>query len=166
MARIVQNQLKQHVTQKLLPLYVLVGDEPLAQSECLDAIRQAARKAGADERSSFIVERNFNWQQINQFAQTLSLFSSFRILEIFIPSGKPGVDGGKALSELAANAIPETTTIIVLPSLEREAKNSAWFNALQNAATLIELKEIAPNQLPQWLSTRLAAQNQSTDAAS
>jgi len=166
MARIVQNQLKQHVTQKLLPLYVLVGDEPLAQSECLDAIRQAARKAGADERSSFIVERNFNWQQINQFAQTLSLFSSFRILEIFIPSGKPGVDGGKALSELAANAIPETTTIIVLSSLEREAKNSAWFNALQNAAVLIELKEIAPNQLPQWLSTRLAAQNQSTDAAS
>jgi len=145
---------------------VLIGDEPLAQSECLDAIRQAARKAGADERSSFIVERNFNWQQINQFAQTLSLFSSLRILEIFIPSGKPGVDGGKALTELAANAIPETTTIIVLSSLEREAKNSAWFNALQNAAVLIELKEIAPNQLPQWLSTRLAAQNQSTDAAS
>ena len=166
MARIEQNQLKQHLTQKLLPLYVLIGDEPLAQSECLDAIRQAARRAGADERSSFIVERNFNWQQINQFAQTLSLFSSLRILEIFIPSGKPGVDGGKALTELAANAIPETTTIIVLPSLEREAKNSAWFNALQNAATLIELKEIAPNQLPQWLSTRLAAQNQSTDAAS
>jgi len=145
---------------------VLIGDEPLAQSECLDAIRQAARRAGADERSSFIVERNFNWQQINQFAQTLSLFSSLRILEIFIPSGKPGVDGGKALTELAANAIPETTTIIVLSSLEREAKNSAWFNALQNAAVLIELKEIAPNQLPQWLSTRLAAQNQSTDAAS
>jgi len=166
MARIEQNQLKQHLTQKLLPLYVLIGDEPLAQSECLDAIRQAARKAGADERSSFIVERNFNWQQINQFAQTLSLFSSLRILEIFIPSGKPGVDGGKALTELAANAIPETTTIIVLSSLEREAKNSAWFNALQNAAVLIELKEIAPNQLPQWLSTRLAAQNQSTDAAS
>jgi len=166
MARIEQNQLKQHLTQKLLPLYVLIGDEPLAQSECLDAIRQAARRAGADERSSFIVERNFNWQQINQFAQTLSLFSSLRILEIFIPSGKPGVDGGKALTELAANAIPETTTIIVLSSLEREAKNSAWFNALQNAAVLIELKEIAPNQLPQWLSTRLAAQNQSTDAAS
>lgn len=166
MARIEQNQLKQHLTQKLLPLYVLIGDEPLAQSECLDAIRQAARHAGADERSSFIVERNFNWQQINQFAQTLSLFSSLRILEILIPSGKPGVDGGKALTELAANTIPDTTTIIVLPSLEREAKNSAWFNTLQNAAVLIELKEISPNQLPQWLSTRLAAQNQSTDAAS
>jgi DNA polymerase III subunit delta len=166
MARLEFNQLKQHLTQTLSPLYVLVGDEPLAQSECLDAIRQAARKAGADERSSFIVERNFNWQQIQQFSQSLSLFSAKRILEIAIPSGKPGVDGGKALTELAANLIPDTTTIVVLPALEREAKNSAWFAALQSTCTLIELKEIAPNQLPQWLSTRLAAQNQSTDAIS
>jgi DNA polymerase III subunit delta len=166
MARLEQNQLKQHLTQQLLPLYVLLGDEPLAQSECLDAIRQAARQAGADERSSFMVERNFNWQHIQQFGQAMSLFSSLRILEIHIPSGKPGVEGGKALTELAANAIPDCTTIIVLPALEREAKNSAWFSNLQQAATMIELKEIAPTQLPNWLAARLATQNQSTDAAS
>jgi DNA polymerase III subunit delta len=164
--RLAENQLNQQLQKNVAPLYVLVGDEPLAQSECLDAIRQAARKAGADERSSFIVERNFNWQQIQQFGQAMSLFSNLRILEIHIPSGKPGVDGGKALVELAANAIPDTTTIIVLPALEREAKNSAWFSALQNASTLIELNEIAPTQLPAWLSARLATQNQSADAAS
>lgn len=166
MARLDQNQLKQHLSSKLSPMYVLMGDEPLAQSECLDAIRLAARKAGADERNSFIVERNFNWQQIGQFSQSLSLFSSLRILEIHIPSGKPGIDGGKALSDLAANPIPDTTTIIVLPAMEREAKNSGWFNALQSACTLIELNEISPNQLPQWLKSRLAAQNQKTDEAS
>lgn len=160
------NQLKSHLIKTLAPLYVLVGDEPLAQSECLDSIRHAARKAGADERNSFIVERNFNWQQINQFAQALSLFSSLRILEIVIPSGKPGVDGGKALIELSANLIPDTTTIIILPTLERDAKNSAWFAALQKAAAVIELKEISPAQLPQWLSARLALQNQTTDAIS
>lgn len=163
--RLDSSQLKQHLTQNLSRLYVLVGDEPLAQSECLDALRLAARKAGADERTGFIVERNFNWQQIGQFAQALSLFSSQRILEIHIPNGKPGVDGGKALVELAANLIPDTTIIITLPELEREAKNSAWFNALQSACTLIELKEVIPSQLPQWLAARLKAQNQSTDAA-
>ncbi len=166
MARLEQNQLKQQLSKNLSPLYVLVGDEPLAQSECLDLIRQAARKAGADERSSFIVERNFNWQQIGQFSQSLSLFSSLRILEIHIPSGKPGVEGGKALSDLASNTIPDTTTVVVLPALEREAKNSAWFTALQSASTLIELKEIVPSQLPQWLADRLAQQNQSADTAS
>ena len=164
--RLDSSQLKQQLTQNLSPLYVLVGDEPLAQAECLDAIRSAARKAGADERTGFIVERYFNWQSITQYAQALSLFSSLRILEISIPSGKPGVDGGKALTELSQNLIPDTTTIVILPALEREAKNSAWFNALQNASTLIELKEIAPNQLPQWLAARLKLQNQSTDAIS
>lgn len=166
MVRLDSNQLKQHLLHNLSPLYVLLGDEPLAQSECLDAIRLAARKAGADERTSHIAERNFNWQQIQLFSQELSLFSSKRILEIYIPSGKPGVDGGKVLTTLAANLIPDTTIIIVLPSLEREAKNSAWFNALQSASTLIELKEVAPSQLPQWLAARLAQQNQSTEAAS
>jgi DNA polymerase-3 subunit delta len=163
--RLDSSQLKQHLTQSLSPLYVLVGDEPLAQSECLDAIRLAARKVGADERTGFIVERNFNWQQIGQFSQAMSLFSSQRILEIHIPNGKPGVEGGKALVELAVNLIPDTTIMITLPELEREAKNSAWFNALQTAGTVIELKEVAPSQLPQWLAARLKAQNQSTDVA-
>jgi DNA polymerase III subunit delta len=163
--RLDSSQLKQHLSNNLSPLYVLVGDEPLSQSECLDAIRLAARKAGADERSSYIVERSFNWQSIQQFGQAMSLFSSQRILEIHIPSGKPGVDGGKALVELAANLIPDTTIIITLPNLEREAKNSAWFNTLQNASTLIEIKEIVPNQLPTWLAGRLKLQNQSTDNA-
>ncbi len=161
-----QASLAQHLEKQIAPLYVLVGDEPLAQSECLDAIRHAARQAGADERSSFIVERNFNWQQIQQFGQAMSLFSSLRILEIHIPNGKPGVDGGKVLSELAKNAIPDTTTIVVLPTLERETKNSVWFGALQSAAVTIELNEIAPVALPQWIAKRLALQNQSADAAS
>jgi DNA polymerase III subunit delta len=167
--RLDSSQLKQHLSQnpaqKLSPLYVLVGDEPLAQSECLDVLRLAARKAGADERTGFTVERNFNWQQIGQFGQAMSLFSSQRILEIHIPNGKPGVEGSKALVELATNLIPDTTIIITLPDLERDAKNSTWFNALQNSSTLVELKEVAPSQLPQWLAARLKVQNQSTDAA-
>ena len=159
-------QLKQHLLKTLAPLYVLVGDEPLALSECLDNIRGAARKAGADERNSYILERNFKWQQINQFAQALSLFSALRILEIHIPNGKPGVEGGKALTELSANLIPDTTTIIVLPTLERDAKNSVWFGALQKVGVVIDLKEISPAQLPNWLAARLALQHQSTDAIS
>ena len=163
--RLEHSYLKSHLEKQLAPLYVLVGDEPLAHSECLDAIRLAARKAGADERTSFIVERNFNWQQIYQFSQAMSLFSSMRILEIHIPTGKPGLDGSKVLVEMAQNTIPETTSIVVLPSLERDAKNSVWFSALQRTAVVIELDEIAPSTLPQWITKRLAIQGQSADTA-
>ena len=164
--QLVQAQLQQHLNKTLSPIYVLMGDEPLGQSECLDAIRQAARKDGAEERTNFIIERNFNWQSIQQFGQALSLFASKRMLEISIPNGKPGVEGGKALAALAENIIPDTTTIIVLPPLGREVKKSIWFSKLQSAATVIELNDIAPTQLPQWIAKRLAQQNQSADNAS
>ncbi|MDE0926969.1 MAG: DNA polymerase III subunit delta [Methylophilaceae bacterium] len=164
--QLAQAQLQQHLNKTLSPIYVLMGDEPLGKSECLDAIRQAARKDGAEERTNFIIERNFNWQSIQQFGQALSLFASKRMLEISIPNGKPGVEGGKALAALAENIIPDTTTIIILPTLAREVKKSIWFSKLQSAATVIELNDIAPTQLPQWIAKRLAQQNQSADNAS
>lgn len=154
--------LKSHVQTNLQPLYVLVGDEPLAQRESLDVLRSAAKMHGFDERTGLIVERYFNWQQIQSFGQSISLFASRRLLEINIPSGKPGIEGGKALQLLASTAIPDTTVVIILPALERETKSSAWFMALEKAAVMIPLAEISPAQLPQWIAQRLSLQNQRT----
>ncbi|MEQ1768045.1 MAG: DNA polymerase III subunit delta [Methylotenera sp.] len=154
--------LEKHLSQGLKPLYVLVGDEPLAQRESLDAIRLAARTLGFDERTSLIVERYFNWQQIQSYGQSISLFASQRLLEINIPSGKPGVDGSKALQALATNAIPDTTVVIILPTLEREAKNSAWFSTLESNSVVITLNEVDANHLPKWIAERLALQGQHT----
>jgi len=161
--RIKPQELERHLAQGLAPLYVLMGDEPLAQRESLDAIRAAARAAGYDERTRLTVERNFNWQQVATFGQSISLFASRRILEIAVPSGKPGVDGGKALTALAEHAIPDTVTIVILPKLERDAKNSAWFAALENHGVSLALHEVAPSALPQWIANRLASQGQNTD---
>jgi DNA polymerase-3 subunit delta len=160
--RLAQAQLETHLKQGLQPLYVLVGDEPLAQRECLDAIRAAARSQGFDERNSLTVERNFNWQQIQNFGQSISLFSSRRLLELNIPSGKPGIEGSKALQALVAKALPDTTVVIILPTLERDAKNSAWFAALEAQSQTITLNEIDAANLPKWIANRLALQGQHT----
>jgi len=158
--RLAQAQLETHLKQGLQALYVLVGNEPLAQRECLDAIRLAAKAQGFDERTSLIVERNFNWQQIQNYGQSISLFSNRRLLELSIPSGKPGVEGGKALQALANKAMPDTTVVIILPALERDAKNSAWFNALESQAQTITLNEVEAANLPKWIANRLANQGQ------
>ena len=160
--RLPQAQLETHLGKGLQSLYALVGDEPLAQRESLDAIRIAARAQGFDERASLIVERNFNWQQIQNYGQSISLFSSRRLLEISIPSGKPGIEGGKALQALAKQTILDTTVVVILPALEREAKSSAWFTALENAAVTITLNEVDAANLPQWIAQRLAEQGQCT----
>lgn len=160
--RLTQAQLASHLPQGLQPIYVLVGSEPLAQRECLDALRAAANAQGFDERTSLIVERNFNWQQIQNFGQSISLFSSRRLLELNIPNGKPGVDGSKALQALATKPLPDTTIIIILPTLEREAKNSAWFAALEAHAQVLTINEVDAANLPAWIANRLAQHGQRT----
>lgn len=162
--RLSQAQLANHLKQALQPLYVLVGDEPLSQRESLDMLRYAAKAQGYDERTSLTVERHFNWQQLQSFGQSISLFASKRLLELHILSGKPGIDGGKALQALAKSPIPDTTVIIVLPTLEREAKNSAWFAALESHAQLIMLNEVSAAALPQWIAARLSSQGQRAPA--
>ncbi len=158
--RIPQALLEAHLKQGLQDIYLLVGDEPLAQRECLDAIRAAARNQGFDERASLTVERNFNWSQIQAYGQSISLFSSRRLLELNIPSGKPGIEGSKALQALVNKPLVDTTVVITLPSLERDAKNSAWFNALEANAQTITLHEIDAASLPKWIASRLALQDQ------
>jgi DNA polymerase III subunit delta len=160
------DQLNKHLSSAPIGLYVVVGDEPLAKTECLDQIRHFARHHGAEERSSFTVERQFNWQQITQFNQSSSLFSTKRILEIHIPNGKPGIEGAKALTALAEQPPLDTSTIITLPTLDRDAKNSSWYTSFIKHALVIELKEISIQQLPAWIAQRLAQQQQTTDDAS
>ena len=160
--RLATTQLASHLKQGLQALYVLVGDEPLAQRESLDAIRAAARAQGYDERNSLMVERYFNWQQIQSYGQAISLFASLRLLEINSPNGKPGIDGGKALQAIASKPIADTCVVIILPKLEREAKSSAWFTALEKQAVTIALDEVEATHLPKWIASRLALQGQKT----
>jgi DNA polymerase-3 subunit delta len=157
-------QLSQHLSSGLKPLYVLTGDEPLSQRECLDTIRAKARELGFDERTSLTSDRYFNWAQIAEFGQAMSLFASLRLLEINIPTGKPGLDGSKALQALASEALSDTVTVIILPAIDWRDAKSAWYSALQQNSVFIELREVGPAQLPQWIATRLALQKQSTDA--
>lgn len=156
-------QLEASLKKGLQPLYVLVGDEPLAQKECLDAIRLNVRQHGCDERTSYTVDRYFNWAQLAQFGQAMSLFSSQRLLEIHIPTGKPGVEGGKALSAIASTPIPDTTVVVVLPKPDRDTKGSVWLGNLEQACVCINLAEVSINALPQWIAQRLKLQNQHTD---
>lgn len=163
--RIQTAQLAQHLPPQHA-IFVLAGDEPLSITEAKDRIRFAARQHGAQERGSFTAERYFNWQQISQFTQSFSLFAERRILEIHIPTGKPGVDGAKALIELARQPLTDLTVIITLPAPDRDISNSAWFEALTQAGVLLQLNQIPLAQLPAWIAERLAMQQQQADEAS
>lgn len=160
------NQLANHLQRGLKSLYTLHGDEPLLQQEALDQIRLAARAQGYCERSSHTVAGvHFDWSEVLAAGGSLSLFADKQIIEIRIPSGKPGKDGSVALQQLAhsAQGNDSTLTVVLLPRLDKMTKSSAWFAALEGGVTL-QVEPVERQALPLWIAQRLGAQGQRVEA--
>ena len=153
------------LARELAALYVVVGDEPLAAQEAADAIRTAARAAGHSERNIYTVMGRYNWQGISVSGENLSLFGERRLTEIRIPSGKPGVDGAKALEAYSTNLPADTLTLISLPGLDWKAMQTRWFAALAKAGVVVEAHPVSRAQLPDWIDRRLSKQGLKADRA-
>jgi DNA polymerase-3 subunit delta len=157
------NQLSAQLQKGLRPLYTLHGDEALLQQEALDTIRAAARAQGYTERSSFTVAgAHFDWSAVLAAGGSLSLFADRQIVEIRIPSGKPGKDGGAALQQIAqaAQGNDSVLTLVVLPRLDKATRTGAWFAALEAHGATVQIDPVERAQLPAWIAQRLAAQGQ------
>ena len=157
--------LPRHLASGLKPLYVVFGDALLLAIEAADSIRAAARAAGFTERETFIAEQHFKWDELSNSAQSLSLFASRKVIDLRIPSGKPGVEGGQALQNYCTSLSPDVLTLISLPKLDWTAQKSQWFGALEKHGVLISADDIPRSALPHWISARLKRQDQTADDA-
>jgi DNA polymerase-3 subunit delta len=158
-------QLGDHLARHLGSVYTVHGDEPLRAQEAADAIRAALRAAGTTERKVFVASGAwFDWSGVLGAAQAMGLFADQQLVEIRIPSGKPGKDGGEALQQLARAATPESRLLVHLPRLDWQQQKSAWFAALDGAGVAVPADTIERPALPAWLAKRLAVQGQRVEA--
>lgn len=155
-----------HLAKTLAPLYVIASDEHLLALEAADKIRKTARAQGFTERDVLVVERSFKWGELVAANQSQSLFGERKMIELRIPTGKPGKDGGQALQEYANTLNPDNLTLITLPKLDWQTQKSAWVAALQKSAVYVDIPLVERTQLPSWIGGRLAAQGQSADRQS
>ena len=153
-------QLGAHLERKLAPVYVVHGDEPLLAIEAGDAIRTAARRAGCTEREVLVAEPGFRWDAFLAANANRGLFGERKLIDLRIPSGKPGVEGAKALEASAAHVSDEQVLLITLPRLDRAAQASAWFSALAGAGVALAVYPLERDELPRWISERLSRQKQ------
>ncbi|MDR3086482.1 MAG: DNA polymerase III subunit delta [Azoarcus sp.] len=158
------NDLARQLERPLAPLWVVHGDE-LLTLEAADAIRAAARRQGFDERETLVVDAGFRWETLMAAAGNLSLFGGARLIDLRIPTGKPGRDGGEFLQRYAA-APPAAgvVTLISLPALDWQTRKTVWFKAIAEAGLTLELEAPSREHLPAWIAARLAAQKQSASA--
>ena len=161
-------QLNAHLSKGLKSLYTLHGDEPLLIQEALDTIRATARAQGFTERTSHTVAgAHFDWSEVLAAAGSLSLFADKQILELRIPSGKPGKEGSVVLQHLAeqSRGNDSTLTLVMLPRLDKLTKGGAWFGALESFGVTLQVEPVERNALPQWIAQRMAAQGQRVAAS-
>lgn len=157
------NQLAAHLQKGLKSLYTLHGDEPLLVQEAADAIRSFARTQGFTERTSHTVAgAHFDWSEVLAAGGSLSLFADKQMVELRIPSGKPGKEGSTAIQQLAeqARGNDSTLTLIMLPRLDKMTKSGAWFGALESFGITLQVEPVERHALPPWIAQRLAAQGQ------
>jgi DNA polymerase-3 subunit delta len=160
-------QLQAHLQKGLRSLYTLHGDEALLVQEAADVIRATARAQGYTERSVHVVSgAHFDWSEVLAAGGSLSLFADRQMLEVRIPTGKPGKEGSPMIQQLAQSAEgnDSTLTLFILPKLDNATKKGAWFGALDQFGVTLQVESVERAQLPQWIAQRLKLQNQSVAA--
>ena len=146
--------------RRMPSLIVVSSDEPLLALEAQDALRQAARALGYTEREVLNADARFDWSKLAQATRGLSLFAERRIVEVRLPTGKPGVAGAAALEALAESVPEDTLTLVALPKLDRKTKEARWASALARAGIWLDIDTVERARLPQWIGERLARQRQ------
>jgi DNA polymerase-3 subunit delta len=152
--KLTPDSLTGHLEQHLLPAYLVSGDEPLLAGEAADAIRGRARTAGFTEREVHFLERGSDWDDVRASASNLSLFGSRRLLELRLPTGRPGVAGNAALLTLLQRDDPDTLLLILAPRLDRDAQAGQWFRALDSRGGWVAVWPVEADRLVAWLRGR------------
>jgi DNA polymerase-3 subunit delta len=151
------NTLSQKLGNGLAGIYLVSGDEPLLVGEACDAIRATARSQGFDERDLHVADRGFDWDELLASGSNLSLFASRRILELRLPTGKPGDKGGKAIGQLARQADPDTLVLVIAPQMDKRSLGTSWAKAIDEAGIVVQIWPVDESHMPGWIKQRLRA---------
>ena len=141
--------------KSLAPLYAIYGEEPLGALEASDTLRELAKSHGYVEREVFTAETGFDFSRLAAAGNALSLFATQRMIELRIPTGKPGKEGSAAIEAYCQRLPDDTITLITMPDMDWQGKQTKWFLALESAATMIESMPVTREHLPRWLAARL-----------
>ena len=139
------------------PVYLICGQEPLLVQECADALRAKLRTEGFSERIVLETDASgFDWDDLYQHGSAMSLFSSQRLIDLRLPTGKPGKDGGQALIDFCARA--PSGTVLLITCQEWSTKHGGkWSEAVDQNGQMVVAGLVKPHELGAWLKQRLAA---------
>jgi DNA polymerase-3 subunit delta len=144
--------------QQLRPVYLVAGPEILLREEAVDSIRATARKHGIAQRELMTADRSFSWDQLSATGATMSLFAERRLLELRLPTGKPGVAGAKAIGQWLQQAQADADVLLLIAEQWAFSnEKTAWVKKVDQAGIYVPVWNIKSAQLPVWIERRMRA---------
>jgi len=157
------DQLQAMIAKTAYPVYMVSGDEPLQQMESLDLIRSFLRQNDFSEREILDVDAQFDWQRLLDEAANMSLFASRRIVELRLPSAKPGKQGSQILKDYLSRPPEDTVLIINAGKIDGSSKKSAWYKAVDQSGLVVQCWPVPADKLPHWLKQRFKKRDMDAD---
>jgi DNA polymerase-3 subunit delta len=153
------DKLKQTLQRKLMPAYFFSGDEPLQMMEAADLVRSHCREAGYTESERFHVDnaRSFDWQAFLMSGNSMSLFGDRKVVNLYLPSGKPGTEGASTLKKWCEAPPSDAVLIIISGKPEGRFQNSAWFKAIDKIGVTMQVWPLSAQKMHGWVQQRMTA---------
>jgi DNA polymerase III subunit delta len=138
-------------------IWAISGDDPLLVGETADHLRNHLKAEGVVERQVEVPDRSFDWKGWLAASGTGSLFADQRLMDLRLPTGKPGTEGSKAIQAWCARPPADVTLLMTLPRADRAMQSSSWFKALDEAGIVLIVPELYRSDMAGWISQRLRA---------
>jgi len=146
--------LSEQLSRQIAPVYLIAGPERLIVEEAADEVRKTCRSQHIDERIRLTADGRFKWDELGQSTETGSLFASRRLVELRLPTGKPGAEGGKTIRQWIDDQ-HEDVLLIICDQWEMAQERSAWVKAIEKVGVYVPAWSVKPAKLPRWIAGRL-----------
>lgn len=163
MAHTLANFEKQLASGELKPAYLIAGEEHLLVLEAADALRARARALGYNERDVLDVEAHFDWDALARAGASMSLFASRRLIDLRMPTGKPGKEGSDSIVEYCENPPPDTVLLVICNQWSKQQQGGAWVSAIERVGMVVPVWPLKADELPDWIGRRMASRGLKPD---
>jgi DNA polymerase III subunit delta len=153
--RVGPDDLPRRLETRLPPAILLFGEEPLLIEESVRRVRRSALDQGFTDRIPLSAETGFDWGRLTGSSQSLSLFSERRLIELRLPTGKPGEAGTQALAALCEAADQDVCLLAITGRLDGRTKQAKWVKVLDSAGWTVEHKALDAGRFNGWIQKRL-----------
>jgi DNA polymerase-3 subunit delta len=147
----------------LPPVALLTSSEPLLLQEAADAFRARARELGYAEREVIDADARFDWNGLARSGVAMSLFATRRLIDLRLPTGKPGKEGSAALIAWCNEPVPDTALLVTCEEWSKKHEG-AWVEAIDATGWFVPLWPLKREELPPWVGARFRSRGVEADA--